>query len=103
MKPSPLLMVEEEKTESPKCLSTAKDSPISPGTTSLAGISTKLPSLITMAEWARVFFNSSTMEPAWYSWKKPTAALRNNKPRMTPKSTQSSKPAAKTAAASMTN
>ena len=40
------------------------------------------------------FLSSSTMEPAWYSWTKPTTALRSSRAQMTPKSTQSSRPAA---------
>lgn len=40
------------------------------------------------------FLSSSTMEPAWYSWTKPTTALRSRRPQITPKSTQSSRPAA---------
>jgi hypothetical protein len=55
-------------------------------------------SVIHVVNWAAkvsaYFLSSSTMEPAWYSWTKPTTALRSSRPQMTPKSTQSSRPAA---------
>jgi hypothetical protein len=72
---------------------------ISPGTTSGASISNRRPSRRTTAFKARVFFNSSTIEPAWNSCMKPTEALSKSRAQMTPKSTQSSRPAASTAAA----
>ncbi|KAL0635535.1 hypothetical protein Q9L58_005466 [Maublancomyces gigas] len=72
---------------------------ISPGTTWGASISKRRPSRRTTAFRARVFFNSSTIEPAWYSCTKPTQALSSKRAQMTPKSTQSSRPAARMAAA----
>lgn len=72
---------------------------ISPGTTSEASTSERRPSRRTTAFKARVFFSSSTIEPAWNSWMKPTDALSRSKAQITPKSTQSLRPAASTAAA----
>lgn len=74
---------------------------ISPGTTSGASTSLSRPLRRTTAFRARVFFSSSTIEPAWNSWTKPTQALSKSKAQITPKSTQSSRPAARIAAAYM--
>ena len=62
---------------------------MSPGTMKVASISRSRPSRSTTALRARVFLSSSTIEPAWNSWMKPTAALRRSKARVTPKVTQS--------------